>query len=191
VVLVACVVIGGGYSTVHGGTLKIGLELCALHTETPLSSKWAVGNALWYDWAMADHTLASQIRSQSMWMLIAAALFGYFGFGISWVHRYTTDSPPQLLIMVAVLMWTLRAGCVAFALSAVLAMAGSISGLLLYAVVGLLTSIAMLAVAVWDYTTPQYFSGVSPFLLLIFAAWNGYSSIEQLRTFAAIRRVGQ
>jgi hypothetical protein len=140
---------------------------------------------------MADHTLASQIRSQAMWMLIAAALFGYFGFGSSWVHRYTTDSPPQLLIMVVVLMWTLRAGCVAFALSAVLAMAGSISGLLLYAVVGLLTSIAMLTVAVWDYTTPQYFSGVSPFLLLIFAAWNGYSSIEQLRTFAAIRRVGQ
>lgn len=120
-------------------------------------------------------------------MLIAAALFGYIGFGFQWAHRYTNETPPQLLIMVAALMWSLRGGCIAFALAGALALAGQASALVLYAVAGLASAVIFAAVALWEIATP-YYSGVPWFILLVFAVWNGYSSMLGLREWKELRR---
>lgn len=135
---------------------------------------------------MANDAQQAMVQSQAVWMLIAAALFGYFGFYMGWAHRYTTQTPPQLLMMVAALMWSLRIGCIAFAVAGLLALVGAPVALLLYAVAGLGTAIVFVAVAVWDLTTPQYYSGVPAFILLIFAAWNGFSSVQGLREYRSL-----
>jgi hypothetical protein len=131
-------------------------------------------------------------RSEIFFMLISAGLFAYFGFGSSWVHQYTaaTATPPnQWLPMVAVLEWSLKGGAVAFGLAAVISMAGSIFGPMLYAATGLITSLAFIAVAIWQWTNPQgYYSGMSPLLLVLFAAWNGFGSYSSLREVLASRR---
>ena len=126
------------------------------------------------------------VRSQGPWMFLAAALFGYFGFFVSWSYR-TTGSPPQTLVMVVLLMWSLRGGCIAFAIAGALALAGAPLALLLYSVAGIVTAIAFVAVAIWDVGS-AYFSGVPPLLLFIFAAWNGYSSVQGLRDWRMLSR---
>lgn len=115
-------------------------------------------------------------------MLISAGILAYFGFGGSWAHKYTTTQPPQLLTMVAVLEWTLKAGAIAFGLSALLAMIGQRLGSILYAVAGIATAVVFITVAIWEWTNPQgYYSGIPAILLLIFALWNGYGSLSSLR----------
>lgn len=120
------------------------------------------------------------VRSQALWMLLAAALFGYFGFFMGWSQRYTPDQPPQLLMMVVALMWSLRIGAIAFATAGVIALSGSPLGLLIYALAGITTALVFAIVSVWDWTTQDYFSGINPLLLIIFAAWNGLSAVQAL-----------
>ena len=130
-------------------------------------------------------TAASESRTQVFFMLLSAAVFAYFGFAMSWAHQYTgpgSPTPNVLIPMVAVLKWTLRAAAVGFGVAALVAMAQPRIGSLLYSVTGLVTAIAFLVVAIWEWTNPQgYFSGVPAILLLIFAAWNGYGSWAGLR----------
>ena len=112
-----------------------------------------------------------------MYMFISAGLFGYFGFGNSWAHQYTTTNPPVLLTMVVLLKWTLRIGAICFAGAGLLAAAGSMLGPLVNGVAGLATALLLLIVAVWEFTNPQgYYSGVPAILLVVFAIWNGYGS---------------
>lgn len=129
-------------------------------------------------------------------MLLSAAIFGYFGFGMTflgfgttWEHRYTAPPPPaepELLVMVALLMWTLRIAAIAFVLAAIVSSVSSArAGAALYGAVGLLAAFSLLSVAVWDWNSP-YYSGVPPFLLLIFAVWNGFSSWAGLRESGVI-----
>jgi hypothetical protein len=128
-------------------------------------------------------------RTDVFFMVISALLFAWFGFGSSWAHQYTTTQPPQLLLMVVVLKWTLRGGAIAFGLSVILALTGSILGELLYAIAGLATAVLFAIVAIWEWTNPQgYYSGVPAFLLIIFAVWNGYGSWISLRAITVMRR---
>lgn len=131
-------------------------------------------------------------RSEIFFMLISAGLFAYFGFGSSWAHQYTasTATPPnQWLPMVAVLEWSLKGGAVAFGLAAAISMAGSMFGPLLYAVTGIISSLAFIAVAIWQWTNSQgYYSGMSPILLVLFAAWNGFGSFSSMRDILAARQ---
>ena len=121
-------------------------------------------------------------RSQVFFMLISGGIFAYFGFANSWAHQYTTTTPPVLLPMVVLLEWSLKGGAIAFGVSALISMAGSILGPLLYAVVGLITAIIFAIVAVWEWTNPNgYYSGVPAILLIIFAVWNGFGSYSGLR----------
>lgn len=139
----------------------------------------------------ADHqprtvTLSPAPMSGPFIMFLSAAIFGYFGFGSTWAHKMTTDDPPELLIMVAVLEWTLKASSILFVLAALITMARAFAGNLLYTIVGLLSSLAFVAVAIWDFSTP-YMSGIPPVLLLIFAAWNGYGSWTGLQAMLTMR----
>jgi len=129
-------------------------------------------------------------RSQIFFMLISGGIFAYFGFASTWAHQYTTTTPPQLLPMVVLLKWALRGGAIAFGVSALIALTGSLLGPLLYAVVGLITAVIFAVVAVWEWTNPQgYYSGVPAILLIIFALWNGFGSYSSLREILSARRM--
>ena len=135
---------------------------------------------------------AGAARTDVFFMVISALLFAWFGFGTGWAHQYTTTQPPQLLVMVVILKWTLRAGAILFGISAILAMMGSLAGEALYSLAGLATAVLFIVVAVWQWTNPQgYYSGVPAFLLVIFAAWNGYGSWLGLRAVLAAARAGR
>jgi hypothetical protein len=141
---------------------------------------------------MSTQNTAAEARSQVFFMLISAGLFAYFGFAGSWAHQYTNSSAPNpnaLVPMVAVLKWTLRGGAIAFAIAAIACMLGSILGVLLYSIAGIVTAVLFLIVAIWEMTNPQgYFSGVPAILLIVFAIWNGYGSWSGLREAVAMRR---
>ena len=127
-------------------------------------------------------------KSQVFFMLISGGIFAYFGFATPWAHQYTTTTPPVLLPMVVLLKWSLRSSAVAFGVSALISLTGSMLGPLLYAVVGLITAAIFAVVAIWEWTNPNgYFSGVPAILLIIFAAWNGYGSFSGLREIVASR----
>lgn len=131
---------------------------------------------------------ASNIKSNIFFMIVSAGLFAYFGFAGSWTHQYTNTNPPELVMMVVVLKWTLRAGSIAFGLAAVLSMIGKTAGPLLYCLAGLITAVIFVVVGIWEMTNPQgYFSGVPAIILFLFAAWNGYSSWTELHEMFAER----
>jgi hypothetical protein len=125
------------------------------------------------------------IRSETIYMVISALLFAYFGFGGSWAHQNTmatTTQPSHVLGMVVMLKWTLRAGAITFGVAALLSTLGSTLGPLLYALGGLVTAVLFGIVAIWEWTNPQgYYSGVPAILLIIFALWNGFGSWASLR----------
>lgn len=112
-------------------------------------------------------------------MVLGALIFGYFGFVMGWAHERTLDD--ELLWAVVLLKWSLRIGAILFALSAVLAYARFGVASTIAGVTSLATSIAFLVVAAWDWSMPQYSSGVHPLLLILFAAWNGWGGIEWIR----------
>lgn len=136
---------------------------------------------------MSDGTRGNA-KGQVFFMLISGGIFAYFGFGSSWAHQYTTTTPPVLLPMVVLLKWSLRSSAIAYGVSALISLTGSMLGPLLYAVVGLITAIVFALVAAWEWTNPNgYYSGVPAILLVIFAAWNGYGSFSGLREIFASR----
>lgn len=140
----------------------------------------------------SERTASFTDRSDVFWMMVAAVVFGYCGFGLSWVHRYTAPpagQEPQLLIMVAVLMWTFRVGTVAFIVAGLLTMVRAPGANLVYSATSLLASLAIASVALWDLFEPRYTASMfPPFLLMLFAimlgfgSWRGISSgLAELR----------
>ncbi len=111
-------------------------------------------------------------------MLLSAAIFGFFGFMLPFPELDTKTG--SLIPLVITLKWTLRAAAIGFLLSAVITMANTFAGNLLYALVGIVSAAMFVGIAVWDLGSPWH-SGVHPFLLFVFAAWNGYSSFAGLR----------
>lgn len=135
---------------------------------------------------MDEQESSSPLRADVFFMLLSALLFAYFGFIWSWAHQWTSTQPPQRIPMIAVLMWTLRIGAIAFIVAAALSLARQRLGPFLYAVTGLVTSALFVVVAIWEWTNPNgYYSGVPAILLLVFALLNGYGSINSLRALRA------
>ena len=120
-------------------------------------------------------------------MLFSAALFGYFGFMLSFPE--TDLNTGKLIPLVVTLKWTLRGAAIVFLTSALLVMVRHGAGELLYALGGLAAAGIFLVIALWDLNS-TYYSGVHPFLLFVFAAWNGYGSWTSLRTILAMRAPG-
>ena len=111
-------------------------------------------------------------------MLLSAGIFGYFGFMLAFPEVDRTTG--AMIPLVVTLKWTLRITAVAFALAAFLTMAAPRPGNIVYAAVGLVSALMFLVVAAWDLSSP-YGSGVHWFLLVVFAAWNGFGSWSGLR----------
>ena len=110
-------------------------------------------------------------------MIIAAVLFGYFGF-MSGLTPF--NQAGQYVLFFEVLIWTLRVGAIGFAISVVLTFVTPLFGGLLYALVGVLTSTGLVVVGVWDLLDPNA-AALSPFFAFLFAAFNGWGSIVTLR----------
>ena len=131
---------------------------------------------------MGERTVGSMLAGPGI-MLLSAAIFGYFGFAITWIHHSTTG---QFLLFVALLDWTLKGSAIGFGMAAVLTFVKPPLGNLLYGVIGLLGAVLFVVVAGMDYVDKQH-TALHPVLLLIFAAWNGYGSWTGLKAVLAER----
>ena len=118
-------------------------------------------------------------------MILSAAIFGYFGFSTSW--NYYSVINGQFLLFVALLDWTLKVSAIAFLVSAVITYVHTLAGNILFGVVGLFGAILLLAIAGMDFLDKQH-TAMSPLLLLIFAAWNGFASFSGLKEIINARK---
>jgi hypothetical protein len=117
-------------------------------------------------------------------MLFSAAVFGFFGFMMSFpeIDVQTGKTIP----LVITLKWTLRVAAIAFFAAAIVSMIAISPGNLLFSFIGLCSAVMFVVIAIWDLSSP-FHSGVHPFILLIFAAWNGYGSWMGLQDIFARR----
>ena len=112
-------------------------------------------------------------------MFISAALFGYFGFFYySW---NTSGIDGQFLLFVAIEAWTLKGCAIGFALAGVLSFVATRPAEFLYAFVGILSAIGFVTAGILDLADNQH-TAMQPFLLFLFAAWNGFGSLTSLRS---------
>lgn len=109
--------------------------------------------------------------------LISTVLFGYYGFLAGLDTHGSAGEPIALWIA---FVWSLRISAVLFAICLVLAARGNPRELLWYGISGAIATAGLAAVLVWDFADPNALA-VSPFILLIFVAWNGYSSFATIR----------
>lgn len=127
---------------------------------------------------------ASESRSSIWFMLLSAALFGYLGFTTTWNY---TGANGEFLLFVALLDWTLKISAIAFVASAAVTLAQPMVGSVMFAVCGLVSAIMFAVVALLDFLDTQH-TAFPPFLLILFAIWNGAGSWMGLRELLASRR---
>lgn len=111
-------------------------------------------------------------------MLLSALIFGYFGYGVTWIHQSPITG--QLLPYVVILEWTLKVSSVAFVVSAILTLVSAPAGNFLYSAVSLAGGALFVLVAVWDFADTQH-QAASPVLVLFFGLWNGFGAVAGLR----------
>lgn len=109
-------------------------------------------------------------------LLLSTLLFGYFGFLYGLTDRAAPDGP--VIPMFATFLWTLRLSAIGFAIAFVLALLRQPVANIVSGVVGLLGAVAFLGLAIWDWMDPAYGLRLSPIVLVLFAMWNGYSSLR-------------
>ena len=124
-------------------------------------------------------------------MIFGALLFGYFGFLLGLTPN---NSAGHFVWLFAVFLWTLRVVAIGNALSAMVTFASPLPGNVLYGLVGVLSAVAFVILAVWDILDKTYMLYGMPFLpawmmLLLFAAWNGYGSWVGLQAVMTLRRL--
>lgn len=119
-------------------------------------------------------------------MVLSAALFGYFGF---WMRPLSTGPQGQIVFLFALFAWTLKLSAIGFALSAGITFVRPLLGNMLYSVVSLLGAGAFVLVLVLDLLDTSRTVAISPVLLLLFAAWNGYGFWTGLQAVAAVARL--
>ena len=111
-------------------------------------------------------------------MFISAALFGYFGFFIGFLH---TNFQGTFILFFALLDWTIKGTAVGFGLGGVITLFKPLFGNIVYGLTGLLSALMFVTISVMDFMDPHNMTISLPFLpgpipLLLFAAWNGYGS---------------
>lgn len=107
------------------------------------------------------------------WMVISALIFAYFGFGTTWAHQSIATG--QTLLFVVLLDYTFKGGAILMGLSAGVLLVHHRAGQWLYAITGLLTAVLFVVIALLDWLDTQH-TALNPFLLLIFAAFNGFNA---------------
>ena len=126
------------------------------------------------------------IFSGPVGMLFSAAIFGFFGF--FYLNWNTPGVNGQVVPFRVLLGWTLKISSILFFVSAGVTLAQPVLGNLLYALVGVIGAGLFIIVAVMDLADPQHMiMPYAPFVLVLFAAWNGYGSWTSLRAVLAVR----
>lgn len=124
------------------------------------------------------------IASGAGGMFLSALLFGYFGF--------IAFAPNPSLLLFQLVLWTLRIAAIAFAATGVLTVLRFRLAAPVYLLVSVLTVIMFLVLGVWHFVDPKI-ANQNGFLLLIFAAFNGWGVMEEIRFLryrrAAIKRM--
>ncbi len=132
---------------------------------------------------MADNRTSTASLAGPGVMLFSAAIFGYFGFGVTWLT--TSSINGKFLPFVAIFEWTLKAGSIAFLGSALLTFAKPLMGNMLYAFASALSAIAMAVVLVLDYMDKQH-TVMPEIVLLIMVVWNLYGAWAGMREVLAV-----
>ena len=136
---------------------------------------------------MNDHRNSIALAGPGM-MILSAAIFGFFGF---FYIQWNPVSPinNNYLWFVAMCEWTLKISAVAFAAAAGLTVVNKVAGNVVYSVVGLASAAMFVLIAVLDLMDSQHtIAAYAPFVLLLFAAWNGYGSFSSLRELWQVRQ---
>ena len=124
---------------------------------------------------------ASDHTADAFGPLISTLLFGYYGFLDSTV-RDTTDNAGYTVLLWVGTLWILRIATLLFAASTVLAFRNDRKTDLLYGASSLLATLGLLAIFVWDQADTEYQTVFNPIILILCIAWNGYGSIQSLRS---------
>jgi len=111
-------------------------------------------------------------------MLLSASVYLICGFMLNWTHERLVTG--ELVPMVTTLKWTLRGGGVLFAFCGIAAFLGIRAAVPVYAVISIGVALIIAAVAVWDWTTPNLFSGIHPAILAIIAVFTIYTGLDDL-----------
>jgi hypothetical protein len=113
--------------------------------------------------------------------LISAVLFGYYGF-LDGTVRQTADSAGKTVLLWLGTLWILRVSALLFAASTVLALRNDRKTDLLYGLASLLATLGLLVILLWDSADTEYQTVFHPLILLVCIVWNGYGSIQTLRS---------
>ncbi len=120
-------------------------------------------------------------------MIISGLIFGFFGFFYADWNTPGLDGDP--LLFRQLLGWTLKIAAIAFLLCAGLTFAQPVAGNLVYAVIGVVSAVMFVVVAILDVADKRHgIMAYGPIVLLLFAAWNGYGSWQGIRMVLAARR---
>jgi hypothetical protein len=120
-------------------------------------------------------------------MLLSAAIFGFFGFFyVNWNSPGVTGDPVFFRVLLGL---TLKTTAILFAACAAITVVKPFVGNLLYFLGGSVSAVLFLAVAAMDIVDDKHgFMPYGEFVLIIFAAWNGYGSWSSLRKILAARK---
>lgn len=124
---------------------------------------------------------ASDHSADAFGPLISALIFGYYGFLDSTV-RVTTDDAGNTVLLWLGTLWILRVSTLLFLASMALAFRNDRKTDLLYGASSILATLGLLVILIWDQADTQYQTVFHPIILLICIAWNGYGSIQTLRS---------
>lgn len=126
----------------------------------------------------------SPSTSDAFGPLIAAAVFGYYGFIDSTVSQTADNSGKTVALWVGSL-WIIRVAALLFAVSVGLAFRNDRRSDLAYAVGTLVATLGLVVILVWDQLDTTYQTAFHPLILVLCIVWNGYSALTALR--AALR----
>jgi hypothetical protein len=122
-------------------------------------------------------------------MVFSAVIFGFFGFFMGPVGTISVVTG-QFLLYVALFNWTMQIFAIVSLGCALLTMVNPRLGNGLFAVAGLAAAALFVIIAIMDWLDPSMIFPYAPFVLLFFAAWNGYGSWTCLRALLGMKSAG-
>jgi hypothetical protein len=125
--------------------------------------------------------IVSPVQTDLFSPLISAAIFGYYGFLNDTVRDVIDDQTGQTVPLWIAFLWSMRLVAVLFLISVGMAMLRKRGSLFVSGLAGMTAALMLAAFAVWDAMDEQYMLAAPGWLLVLFAAWNGYASAGTLR----------
>jgi hypothetical protein len=113
--------------------------------------------------------------------LISLALFGYYGFLDPMVRDTVDNETGETVALWLAFLWSMRAVAVLFLIALVMGIRRQPQSTLVSGAASLLCAVVLATFPIWDAIETRYLLSTPGWLLLLFAAWNGYVGITTLR----------